>query len=178
MVWNVCSNHGHCSLLYLSHSVQNTFLISENQTPAVLSHRRLGVPWVARTRTITQYAPCLSVLTPPLPSLCVIVFLCLSFVLALAAFFSSVAMKVDWQAFVLFMEAAEDRKDSNNIDGNIGKTSTAKSGEERKGALHTNFPFRGKRHWATSGLDRGGGLFEGGGGSYAVFPHASTFSCC
>eukprot|EP00903_Cladosiphon_okamuranus_P015549 g14354.t2 len=75
---------------------------------------------------------------------------------------------VDWVAFISFMQAKENKGDNNNSSDNggtipnRGNKSTARARRERAG-LCTSLPCHSRhhqRHWATSGLHRGGGLFE------------------
>eukprot|EP00752_Nemacystus_decipiens_P004687 g4275.t1 len=77
---------------------------------------------------------------------------------------------VDWRAFVSFMQAAENQDDAthNNNGGNSSTDGMKNAGRSRRerGGLRTSPPRHSRhhqRHWATSGLRRGGGLFEGEG---------------
>ncbi|CBN74701.1 hypothetical protein Esi_0037_0136 [Ectocarpus siliculosus] len=95
--------------------------------------------------------------------------------------------EVDWRTFVSFMQTVEreedgkddDDKNKRNHYGGRNKTAV-RSGKEGRAGLRTTLPRGGKdehrfprqqQRWATSGLHRGGGLFERGQGD-ATWSHS------
>ncbi|CAM9649226.1 unnamed protein product, partial [Ectocarpus sp. 12 AP-2014] len=96
--------------------------------------------------------------------------------------------EVDWKAFVSFMQAVEreehgkddDVNNKHKHDGDRNVTA-ARSGKEGRAGLRTTLPRGGQdehrfprqqQRWATSGLHRGGGLFERGRGD-ATWSHST-----
>ncbi|CAM9664137.1 unnamed protein product [Ectocarpus sp. 6 AP-2014] len=97
--------------------------------------------------------------------------------------------EVDWKTFVSFMQTVEreedgkDDDDKNKHKHDGGRNVTAvRSGKEGRAGLRTTLPRGGKdehrfprqqQRWATSGLHRGGGLFERGQAGDATWSHST-----
>ncbi|CAN0248928.1 unnamed protein product, partial [Ectocarpus sp. 12 AP-2014] len=97
--------------------------------------------------------------------------------------------EVDWKAFVSFMQAVEREDDGKDDDVNNkhnhygdGNVTAARSGKEGRAGLRTTLPRGGQdehrfqrqqQRWATSGLHRGGGLFERGRAGDATWSHST-----